>query len=123
MLEESKPPIIWFTRPAIKWYQMTITYDGSPVGYVGSGNTGLSQSEMLTNIRNGWQLLFHEYVSGEVVEASDFVLTTFDRDGVLGFVGGDTYQDFSMTHLPRRNMFGWCSNQGGENNYTFRGKW
>lgn len=122
MLENPNHSVYGSPDQAIKWYQMTVTYDGSPVGYVGSGNTGLSQSEMMTTIRNGWKFYFTNMASGEVEEA-DFVLTTFDRDGILGFVGGDTYQEQSLTHEARRNTFGWCSNRGGENNYVFDGKW
>ena len=58
MLENPNHPSYGSPDQFIKWYQMTITYDGSPVGYVGSGNTGMTQSEMLTTIRNGWKFYF-----------------------------------------------------------------
>ena len=103
----------------IKWYQMTVSYNGGPVGYVGAGNTGLTESEMLQNINDSWKFYFTNMESGQVVEA-DFLLTTFLRDGIFGFTGGDTYQETTGT---RRNMFGWGANQGGDNNYTFKGKW
>lgn len=122
MLENPNSVTYGSPDQAIKWYQMTITYDGSPVGYVGSGNTGLTQAEMMSNIKSGWKFYFTNMASGEVVEA-DFLLTTFDRDGVLGFAGGDQYQHLDGSGTPRRNMFGFASNMGGENNYVFEGKW
>ena len=111
----------WGTpQDRIKWYQLTVVYDGGPVGYVGSGNTGMTDEEMLSTINDQWHFYFTNMQSGKVVEADNVLLNTFHKDGIFGFVGGDTHQE--ITGL-RRNMFGWASNQGGENNNVFKGQW
>ena len=62
----------WGTpQDRIKWYQLTVVYDGGPVGYVGSGNTGMTDEEMLSTINDQWHFYFTNMQSGKVVEADN----------------------------------------------------
>ena len=104
------------------WYQITVVYNGGPVGYLNTHLNGLTEDEMCENIKGSFKFYQTNMASGEIVEMEFKNFTTSTNDNTFGYLQGDTHihQAHPSSHY---SEFGIGCGNGGDNAWCIKGKW